>query len=243
MTEPLDELRVRAEQHFGRHLAANRYPGRGIVLGRLADGDWAQIYWLMGRSEQSRNRRLVSSDQGELRTEARDPSLVVDPTNIIYRAMLEFGQIYLVSNGDHTDTLRNAVQRGDRFEDAIAQREREDDAPHFTPRIAAMLDLRDDAQIALAILRANAADPSQSDRAVWRLPPPPPGLGYGLTTYRHDGHPLPPFAGDPLWLPLAGDANQVADAYWQALDAENRIAVAVKVIRDGHSDILFRQSS
>ena len=247
MTTPLDELKVFAEQNFGRHLMANSYPGRGIVVGRI-DSDidenvWVQIYWIMGRSVNSRNRRFVvgGSAQSELRTEARDPALVSDPTNIIYDAMLELPSIYLVSNGDHTRTIQDALERSARLEDALAVREREDDAPNYTPRIAAMLDLRGQGELSLAILRANAADHDQTDRVVWRLPFPPPGLGYGITTYRHDGNPLPPFAGDPLWLPLRGNPDEIADAYWEALDSDNKIALAIKVIDGDGSRIILRQ--
>lgn len=247
MTTAIQELRVFAEQNFGRHLMANRYPGRGIVVGRLeTDGGadtWAQIYWIMGRSENSRNRRFVvgGTNDSELRTEARDPALVSDPTNIIYDAMLELPDIYLVSNGDHTRTIEDTIERSARFEDALAVREREDDAPNYTPRIAAMLDLRGQGELSMAILRANAADHDQTDRIVWRFPFPPEGLGYGITTYRHDGDPLPPFAGDPLWLPLRGTPEEVADAYWNALDEDNKIALAVKVIEGKISRIILRQ--
>lgn len=248
MTTQIDELRVFAEQNFGRHLAANSYPGRGIVVGRLDSGGdsdvWVQIYWIMGRSENSRNRRFVvgGEDGSELRTEVRDPDLVSDPTNIIYDAMLESPDVYYVSNGDHTRTIRDAVERSARFEDALAVRERENDPPNYTPRIAAMLDLRGHGGLAFAILRANAADHDLTDRIVWRYPFPPRGLGYGITTYRHDGNPLPPYAGDPLWLPLSGSFHNVADQYWNALDPDNRIALAVKVVDGAGSRILLRQS-
>ena len=247
MTTQIEELHVFAEQNFGRHLLANSYPGRGIVVGRLETDDeddvWVQVYWIMGRSENSRNRRLVVGGEhgAELRTEARDPALVSDPTNIIYDAMLESPDLYYVSNGDHTRTVKETVERSARFEDALAVREREDDAPNYTPRIAAILDLRGQGELAIAILRANAADQDQTDRVVWRLPFPPKGLGYGITTYRHDGNPLPPFAGDPLWLPLPGSAEEVADTYWNALNQQNKIALAVKVIRSGSSRIVLRQ--
>lgn len=243
----MEELRVFAEQNFGRHLMANSYPGRGIVVGRLEtedEGDvWVQIYWIMGRSENSRNRRFVigGEQDTELRTEARDPALVSDPTNIIYEAMLELPDIYLVSNGDHTRTIQETLERSVPLEDAVAAREREDDAPNYTPRIAAMLDLRGQGALSMVLLRANAADHEQTDRIVWRLAFPPDGLGYGITTYRHDGNPLPPFAGDPLWLPLRGGPEDVADAYWNALDEDNKIALAVKVIRGGSSRIVLRQ--
>ncbi|MYJ58550.1 MAG: inosine monophosphate cyclohydrolase, partial [Chloroflexi bacterium] len=137
--------------------------------------------------------------------------------------------------------ILETIEHSARFEDALAVREREDDAPNYTPRIASMLDLRGEGQLSFAILRANAADSDQTDRIVWRLPFPPQGMGYGITTYRHDGNPLPPFAGDPLWLPLPGSPEDIADAYWNALDEDNRIALAVKVIDAGGSRIILRQ--
>lgn len=246
MAEPqsesgLDELQVRAQQNFGRHLAANPYPGRGIVIGRLLSGDWVQVYWIMGRSANSRNRRLVA-EGSSLRTEARDPSQVEDPTNIIYEAMSELPHRFIVSNGDHTETIREVLANGGRFDEALAAREREDDAPNYTPRIAGLLNLDGQEALELAILRANAADPARSDRIFWRPAPPPAGFGYGVTTYRTDGNPLPPFAGDPLWLPLPGTAEEAADEYWGALNAENRIALAVKEIDGARSRIVLRGS-
>ncbi|MYF21367.1 MAG: inosine monophosphate cyclohydrolase [Chloroflexi bacterium] len=247
MSNPVTELRVFAEQNFGRHVAANSYPGRGIVVGRLDTSDdadiWVQLYWIMGRSNHSRNRRFVvgGDKNSELRTEARDPSLVSDPTHIIYDAMLESPDVYYVSNGDHTHTIRDAFERSARLEDALAVREREEDPPNFTPRIASVLDLRGQGELAFAMLRANAADTQLTDRIYWRFPFPPRGLGYGITTYRHDGDPLPPFAGDPLWLPLRGSMHEIAESYWSALDNENRIALAVKVIDRAGSRIILRQ--
>ena len=239
-----EHLQAQARRNFDAHLAANPYPGRGLVIGRLANGDWAQLYWIMGRSANSRNRRFAVGG-AELRTEPLDPALVSDPTNIIYEAMLELDNRYIVSNGDHTRTIHDALFAGARFEDALATREREDDAPNYTPRIAGLLDARDGAaEISLAILRANDADAAHTDRTVYRPAPPPLGLGYGLTTYATDGSPLPPFRGDPLWLPLDGDLDDVLDSYWAALDADNRIALAAKLIpaAGGPSRILLRGS-
>ena len=237
----LDRLRVRAQQNFGRHLAANPYPGRGIVIGRLLSGDWVQVYWIMGRSANSRNRRFVVAGSS-LRTEARDPARMEDPTNIIYEAMLELPNRFIVTNGDQTRTIYDALSSGGRFDDALATREREDDAPNYTPRIAGLLDLDRDGVIELAILRASEADASLTDRVFWRPASPPPGLGYGITTYRTDGNPLPPYAGDPLWLPLPETAEDTADHYWSALNEDNRIALAVKHIIKGESRILLRKS-
>lgn len=239
-----EHARTQARRNFDAHLAVNPYPGRGLVIGRLESGDWAQLYWIMGRSANSRNRRFAA-DGAELRTEPLDASLVEDPTNIIYQAMLELDGCFIVSNGDHTRTIHDALSAGARFEDALATREREDDAPNYTPRIAGLLDTRAGAaEISLAILRANAAAAKHTDRTVYRPALPPLGLGYSLTTYTTDGDPLPPFRGDPLWLPLDGDLDDVLDSYWAALDADNRIALAAKLIpaAGGPSRILLRGS-
>ena len=243
-----DDVRTPARRNFEAHLAGNPYPGRGIVVGRAESGEWVQLYWIMGRSANSRNRRFAV-EGAELRTEPLDASLVEDATNIIYEAMLEAADLYIVSNGDQTRTIHEALTSGGRFGEALGTREREDDAPNFTPRIAGLLDLRGrvhgvEPQVSLAILRANDADAGRTDRTVFRPAPPPPGLGYGLTTYAGDGNPLPPFRGDPLWLPLAGDVEAILDGYWSALDGDNRIALAAKVIDadGGGSQIRLRGS-
>ena len=218
-----------AERNLERHIRQNSYPGRGLVVGRSSiDDGWLIVYWIMGRSRHSQNRRFVAHGP-TLRTEPLDPSLVTDPSLIIYEAMLELPGIYLVSNGDQTRTLYDTLQGGGRFDDALATREREPDAPNYTPRISAMLDLRGESpRLALSILKANSIDPSQTDRFTYRPAPPPPGLGYGLTTYLGDGSPLPSFEGEPLLLPCTGRAEAVLEVYWQALDAQNRVALAVK---------------
>jgi IMP cyclohydrolase len=235
-------LRAQADENFARHLATNPYPGRGIVMGRAESGaGWLQVYWIMGRSENSRNRVFVS-DGGELRTQAADPARVADPSLIIYEAMLELPGACLVSNGDQTRTAFDVMEAGGRFEDALEMREREPDAPNFTPRITGLIDLRlGEAVFALSILKANGADPALTDRITFRPATPPAGLGLGLTTYQGDGNPLPSFRGEPLWLPLSGSVEAVADAYWDALHRENRVALAVKAIApDGASRIVLR---
>ena len=220
-----------AEQNFERHIRQNRYPGRGLVVGRSSVEDaWLMLYWIMGRSDNSRNRRFLI-EEGSLRTEPVDSGKVADPSLIIYEAMLELPGIYLVSNGDQTRTLVETLQTGGTFEGALATREREPDAPNYTPRISAMLSLKSrPGEVALNILKANPADPALTDRFTYRPAPPPPGLGYCLTTYVGDGHPLPSFSGEPLLMPCIGSAEAVLDFYWSALDAENRISLAVKRI-------------
>jgi IMP cyclohydrolase len=239
---PRAALHALAQANFSRHLVANPYPGRGLVLGRAESGaSWLQVYWIMGRSDNSRNRVFVA-DGSELRTEAADPAKLADPTLIIYEAMLELPGAYLVSNGDQTRTAFDVMEAGGRFEDALEMREREPDAPNYTPRISGLIDLRlSPPSIALSILKASAADPSLTDRTTFRPAPPPPGFGLGLTTYQGDGNPLPSFGGEPLWLPLAGPPDEIADTYWGALDRANRVALAVKEISPtGESRIALR---
>lgn len=234
-------LLAEARENFARHIARNPYPGRGLVLGSAVGGGWLQVYWIMGRSENSRNRVFVS-DGGELRTEAADPAKVADPSLIIYDAMLELPALYLVSNGNQTRTVYDVLESGGRFEDALEMREHEPDAPNYTPRITGVLDLRLGAtSVALSILKANAADPALTDRSTFRPATPPAGLGLCLTTYQGDGDPLPSFRGDPLWLPLSGSPESVADSYWGALDPSNRVSLAVKSISpNGASRIVLR---
>ncbi|MCH2410743.1 IMP cyclohydrolase [Myxococcota bacterium] len=230
MSELKEFLRERAQASFSSRVENNPYPGRGLVLGRDESGDWLQIYWIMGRSENSRNRRFIS-EGGELRTEPVDPTTVEDPSLIIYRAMAEQGKQYLVTNGDQTDTLLEGIGRGETFEVSLGRREREPDEPNYTPRISGVIDLRGKApSIFLGLLKANPADTSYTDRNFYRPASPPNGLGLALTTYEGDGSPLPSFSGDPLWFPTEAGPEQAIERYWGALDADNRVALAVKWI-------------
>lgn len=230
-----------AQQNFERHLQQNSYPGRGLVIGRSSEGAWLLIYWIMGRSAHSRNRKFVAEGM-TLRTEALDPAKVVDPSLIIYEAMLDLPGTYLVSNGDQTRTLYEAIQRGDTVNRALLTREREPDAPNYTPRISGLLQpSRAKAPILLSILKANMLDPTLTDRGNYRPAIPFAGVGYGLTTYMGDGNPLPSFTGEPLLLPLEGTADQVLETYWQGLNAENRVALAVKeVANNGRLRLLIQ---
>ena len=220
-----------AEQNFQSHIARNSYPGRGLVVGNSSDDQaWLLVYFIMGRSEHSRNRRFVA--EGEvLRTEAVDMSLVEDPSLIIYEAMLEGDATYLVTNGDQTRTIYAALARGGAFESALATREREPDAPNYTPRISAIVDLREQsASVTLSILRADGLDPDQTDRTTFRPGNPSAGFGWLLTTYQGDGSPLPSFTGAPLAVPCTGSPEEILESYWKALDPANRISLAVKSI-------------
>jgi hypothetical protein len=198
------------------------------------------VYWIMGRSAHSRNRRFVAVGS-TLRTEPVDLNQVEDPSLIIYDAMLELPGLYLVGNGDQVRTVCDALQTGGQFDAALAVREREPDAPHYTPRISAMLDLHPSPpRLSLNILKANVADPEATDRFTYHPAAPPAGFGLCLTTYLGDGNPLPSFSGEPLLLPVEGTADQVLDTYWRALDADNRLAIAVKQIpQDGRASTLI----
>lgn len=228
-----------AATNFAKHLEQNPYPGRGLVLGRPTEDTWAILYWIMGRSTNSRNRRFVAQAE-VLRTEPVDASLVADPSLIIYEAMLELPGLYLVSNGDQTRTMYETLKKGGSLEEALATREREPDAPNFTPRISAMLKLEGSTENAvLNVIKASPIDPAQSDRYYYRPSLPGTGFGFGLTTYLGDGNPLPSFSGDPLLLPCAGSAPELLDRYWQALNPDNRVSMALKEIsvKDGSSKI------
>ena len=218
-----------ATRNFASHLRDNPYPGRGLVIGRSSiDHGWIMLYWIMGRSVHSRNRRFVV-EGGTLRTAPVDPKLLTDPSLIIYEAMLELPGIYLVSNGAQTCTMYETLSTGGTFDAALAQWQHEPDAPNYTPRISAMLMLAQQ-QVTLSLLKANQIDPAYTDRYTYRLAVPAQGLGVGLTTYRGDGNPLPSFTGDPLLLPCAGSPEDLLETYWEALDAHNRVALAVKHI-------------
>lgn len=229
----LSGLAAQAAQNFAERLAQCAYPGRGLVVGRDPAGGWIQLYWLMGRSPGSRNR-VLQAEGAALRTRPRQAEAGVgDPALTLYEAMLELPGRYIVGNGDQVRGVAEALAAGESFEAALAGREREPDAPNYTPRISALLALEAAPALALSLLRANPADPRHTDRITWRPAPPPPGLGLGLTTYRGDGDPLPPFQGDPLWLPCDAAPERLLDRYWEALHAENRVALALKHIPQG----------
>jgi IMP cyclohydrolase len=226
----------RAQMNFRSHLAENPYPGRGLVLGRPAEDTWTIIYWIMGRSVNSRNRRFVA-DGGSLRTEPVDVRSVKDPSLIIYEAMLDLPGTYLVSNGDQTRTMYETMLKGGTVEEALATREREPDAPNFTPRINGAISFNGAGGApVLAILKANLMDPTITDRYYYYPSIPKTGFGFGLTTYSGDGEPLPSFSGDPLLLPCQGDGQDILDSYWNSLSEENRVSLAVKEITGQGTD-------
>jgi IMP cyclohydrolase len=229
-------IKESAQANFKTHLSDNPYPGRGLVIGKSLEDTWVIAYWIMGRSTNSRNRRFVA-EGGLLRTEPVDVKLVKDPSLIIYEAMLDFPGAYLVSNGDQTRTMYETMGKGGTIEEALATREREPDAPNFTPRINGAVTFDGSTVTAiLAILKASPIDPAVTDRFYYYPSFPEAGFGFGLTTYSGDGEPLPSFSGDPLFLPCKGTASEILETYWSALNEENRVSLAIKEIKNNGTE-------
>ncbi len=212
-------------------LSANPYPGRGIVLGQTPDGrSLVQVYWIMGRSENSRNRVFFEED-GAVKTRAFDPSKVKDPSLIIYATSRVHGASHVVSNGDQTDTIRQALELGGTFEGALRTRTFEPDAPNYTPRISGMTSVGGPGvAYRLSILKPVAGDLHACVRQFFEYEQAIPGVGHCIHTYRGDGDPLPAFAGEPYPVPLANELEAIAGTFWDTLNAENRISLWVKLI-------------
>lgn len=231
MTSTRDgELAATAADNFAR-LRDNPYPGRGILVGLNKGGSqWVQVYWVMGRSTNSRNR-LLKIEGADVLTEPHDPSKVEDATLIIYRAMSSFRGWHIVSNGDHTDNVMQHIAVGSTFETALEGCSHEPDAPNHTPRIAGLVRLNGaDTELKLAKI---VRDPGHEDHSVhcfYHYAGFINGFGSCLHTYNTDGNPLPSFGGDPYPLPISDTVEDIADSYWQVLNNENKVALAVKAI-------------
>jgi len=221
-------------------LAANVYPGRGIVIGQTPDGKrMVQVYWIMGRSENSRNRVFVR--EGDVvRTAPFDASKVKDPRLIIYNCTRVTGRAHIVTNGDQTDTIHDALAKGGSFESALDTRTFEPDEPNFTPRISGVVDLGDRLHAyKLGILKTIGNDPERPVRQYFSFGRAIPGAGHMVTTYSGDGQPLPSFAGEPRLVEIPGDIGAAAELYWKSLNAENRVSLLVKFIdpKSGASEV------
>ncbi len=236
MSEAQDALLIEAQANLQR-LAANPYPGRGIVLGQSSLGFLVQVYWLTGRSEQSRNRIL--KEKGSLvRTEPVDPAKVADPSLIIYNALGSHKHWHVVTNGDQTDSFLQVIKAGRDFRGALWGLDYEPDPPHNTPRISGVLEAgKEGAEAWLGIAKANPANGSTL-RFSYDYEELSPGVGWGITTYAGTGNVLPSFSGEPWVLPLEGEDKAIAERYWAALNAENKVSLAVKRInQDGSTRV------
>lgn len=221
------------------YLSSNPYPGRGILLGRSADGGRAVVaYFIMGRSENSRNRIFERTADG-IRTRAFDESKMTDPSLIIYHPVRVVDGTTIVTNGDQTDTVANAFRQGGGWVRALRTRAFEPDAPNYTPRISGMV--RPDGSYRLSILKSAAGDPACCQRFFFEYDRPIAGQGHFISTYRTDGDPLPSFEGEPLAVALADqDLKSFGDRLWESLHPENKVSLYVAHIGpDGGTDSLI----
>ena len=211
----------------------NAYPGRGIMLGKNEDGTQAVIaYFIMGRSENSRNRIFTEKDGGII-TEAFDPSKLVDPSLIIYAPVRLAGEgVTVVTNGDQTDTVVAHLQEGKTFEDALRTRTFEPDAPNYTPRISGMVTVKDgEADYRLSILKSNSGNAESPQRFFFDYPAPLAGEGHFIHTYVTDGDPIPSFEGEPKRVTFGGEIDTFAKDLWESLNEDNKVSLFVRFIQ------------
>lgn len=215
---------------LAQELKGNSYPGRGIVIGTSADGKKAvTAYFIMGRSENSRNRIFVTDGDG-IRTEAFDPAKCADPSLIIYAPVRVLGNSTIVTNGDQTDTAYDLMNEGQTFEQALRTREFEPDAPNYTPRISGVLHVNDGSySYEMSILKTNHGDPASCNRFTFGYAPKA-GEGHFLHTYIGDGSPLPSFEGEPKRVALEGDIDTFTDMLWSNLNEDNKVSLFVRYI-------------
>ncbi|MCI9074611.1 MAG: inosine monophosphate cyclohydrolase [Dorea sp.] len=214
-----------------KELKENAYPGRGIIIGRSADGKKAvTAYFIMGRSENSRNRIFVEDGEG-IRTQAFDESKVTDPSLIIYAPVRVLGNKTIVTNGDQTDTIYEGMDRQLTFEQSLRSREFEPDGPNYTPRISGIMHVESGRySYAMSILKSNNGDPSSCNRYTFAYEDAKAGEGHFIHTYMHDGNPLPSFEGEPKLIEIPDDMNAFTDMLWNSLNEDNRVSLFVRYI-------------
>ena len=212
-------------------LSSTTYPGRGIVIGKTPDGKHAAIaYFIMGRSENSRNRVFIEDGEG-IRTQAFDPSKLEDPSLIIYAPVRVLGNKTIVTNGDQTDTIYDLMNKQFTFEQALRTREFEPDAPNYTPRISGILHIEGGSyNYAMSILKSNNGNPDACNRYTFAYENPVNGEGHFIHTYMGDGNPLPSFEGEPTLVDIPNDMNEFAELVWNNLNEDNKVSLFVRYI-------------
>ena len=209
-------------------LSENSYPGRGIVVGRSADDKHAVIaYFIMGRSENSRNRVFTETPDG-IRTEAFDPSKMVDPSLIIYHPVRVYEGATIVTNGDQTDTVRDGLAAGKSYIEALRTRQFEPDGPNYTPRISAVVE--PDGAYEISILKSFDGDPACNKRFFFEYDAPRAGIGHFIHTYMTDCSPLPSFEGEPETVRIQGDLAQFTEMIWTNLNEDNKVSLYTSFI-------------
>ena len=216
-------------------LRDNAYPGRGIVIGRSADGAKAiTAYFIMGRSANSRNRVFVTEGEG-IRTEAFDPSKMEDPSLIIYAPVRVLGKYTIVTNGAQTDTVYEGLEKGLTFEQSLRSRTFEPDAPNYTPRISGLMELEGGAyDFSMSILKSADGDPASTERFTFSYEAPKAAEGRFIHTYEGDGSPLPSFSGEPekvaFTQEMTADIDTFGKRVWDALNEDNKVSLFVRFI-------------
>ena len=214
-----------------QELQANAYPGRGIVIGKSPDGTKAvTAYFIMGRSENSRNRIFAEEGEG-IRTQAFDESKLTDPSLIIYAPVRVLGNKTIVTNGDQTDTVYDGIKEGLTFEQSLRSREFEPDGPNYTPRISGIMQVEDGTfHYAISILKSNNGNPDSCNRYTFTYENPVPGEGHFIHTYMHDGDPLPSFEGEPKLVAVEDDIDTFTKTLWESLNEDNKVSLFVRYI-------------
>ena len=212
------------------YLQNNSYPGRGIIAGDH-NGEVFLAYFIMGRSENSRNRIFVKED-GILKTRAFDESKVKDPSLIIYNAVRSYNDHRIVTNGDQTDTIYSCFKRGKSFRQGLDGREYEPDVPNYTPRISAYLN---DREVHLSIIRRE----NEECRRLYYDYLQKENVAYFISTYDHDGDPLPSFSRDPIRVKITKPFEQFASDLWNCLDQNNKISL---YCLEGKKDIIYNRN-
>ena len=212
-------------------LQSNAYPGRGIVIGKTPDGTKAvTAYFIMGRSENSRNRVFGEDGEG-IRTQAFDPSKLSDPSLIIYAPVRVLGNKTIVTNGDQTDTIYELMDKQMTFEQSLRTREFEPDGPNYTPRISGIMHIKDGKyNYAMSILKSNNGNPDACNRYTFAYENPVAGEGHFIHTYKCDGNPLPSFEGEPKLVAIEDDMDAFADKIWKSLNEDNKVSLFVRYI-------------
>ncbi|WP_295087932.1 IMP cyclohydrolase [uncultured Ruminococcus sp.] len=212
-------------------LKNNAYPGRGIMIGKSQDGKHAvAVYFIMGRSENSRNRVFVNDGLG-IRTQAFDESKLTDPSLIIYAPVRVLGNKTIVTNGDQTDTIYEGLNNQLTFEQALRSREFEPDAPNYTPRISGVIKQEgENFNYALSILKSANGDPASCQRFTFTYKNPINGQGHFIHTYQGDGNPLPSFEGEPKLVAVPNDITEFTRQLWDSLNPDNKVSLFVRYI-------------
>ena len=214
-----------------KELQSNPYPGRGIVIGKSEDGKKAvTAYFIMGRSENSRNRIFTPTEDG-IKTEAYDPSKITDPHLIIYSPVRVLGNKTIVTNGDQTDTIYELMDKQQTFEQALRTRKYEDDAPNYTPRISGIMHIENgEYNYAFSIIKSADGDPNCTERFTYSYNDPLNGFGHFIHTYMGDGNPLPSFEGEPKKVKIPNDIDSFTDSLWESLNQDNKVSLFVRFI-------------